>query len=209
MNAQDRFAILNDFIGPIPFCPALHPMVVTSRTAQNVPPGHLMQPFAPFPLALSFVSSSNTLALRASMSARFTIALILSILYLSTPAWADYQAGTEAFERGDYATALPELRPFAEHGDSLAQSMLGWMYEWGEGVPKDYMQARVWYEKAAAQGFAPAQTNLGALYNIGRGVPQDYVQARLWYEKAAAKGFAPAKTRLGRLENNERGVPKA
>ena len=74
----------------------------------------------------------------------FPIALILSFLYLSTPAWAYDQAGAEAFERGDYATALRELRPLAEHGDGLAQSMLGWMYEWGVGVPKDYLQARLW-----------------------------------------------------------------
>ena len=136
------------------------------------------------------------------------IALILSFLYLSTPAWADDQAGAEAFERGDYSTALRELRPLAEHGDSLAQSMLGWMYEWGEGVPKDYMQARLWYEKAAAQGFAPAQTNLGALYNNGRGVPQDYEQARLWYEKAAAQGFPDAQFSLGQMYAKGQGVPQ-
>src|SRR5262245_38103655 len=136
------------------------------------------------------------------------IALILSFLCLNTPAWAYDQAGAEAFERGDYATALRELRPLAEHGDGLAQSMLGWMYEWGEGVPQDYVQALLWYEKAAAQGFAPAQTKLGALYKKGRGVPQDYVQARLWYEKAAAQGFPDAQTNLGALYNNGRGVPQ-
>jgi TPR repeat protein len=136
------------------------------------------------------------------------IALIFSFLYLNTPAWADDQAGAEAFERGDYATALRELRPLAKHGDGLAQSMLGWMYEWGEGVPKDYVQARLWYEKAAAQGFAPAQTNLGALYNNGRGVPQDYVQARLWYEKAAAQGFADAQFSLGLMYAKGKGVPQ-
>ena len=136
------------------------------------------------------------------------IALILSFLYLSTPAWADDKAGVEAFERSDYATAVRELRPLAEHGDGLAQSMLGWMYEWGEGVPKDYVQARLWYEKAAVQGFAPAQTNLGALYNNGRGVPQDYVQARLWYEKAAAQGFPDAQFTLGQMYAKGQGVPQ-
>ena len=116
------------------------------------------------------------------------IALILSFVYLSTPAWADDQAGAEAFERSDYATALRELRPLAEHGDGLAQSMLGWMYEWGEGVPKDYVQARLWYEKAAAQGSPDAQFTLGQLYAKGQGVTQNHVQAHMWYNLAAANG---------------------
>src|SRR5262245_5395453 len=59
------------------------------------------------------------------------IALILSFLYLNTPAWAYDQAGGEAFERCDYATAVRELSPWAAHGDGVAQAMLVWMYEWG------------------------------------------------------------------------------
>jgi len=34
-------------------------------------------------------------------------------LMLATPAWADFQAGVNAYERGDYETALAEFRPSA------------------------------------------------------------------------------------------------
>jgi TPR repeat protein len=35
------------------------------------------------------------------------------------------------------------------------------MYNFGEGVLKDYKQAVYWYQKAADQGYAEAQSNLG------------------------------------------------
>ena len=64
----------------------------------------------------------------------------------------------------------------------------GGAYEKGRGVPRDYGQARQWYEKAAAAGHAGGMTNLGVLYEKGLGVPRDYGQARQWYEKGAAAG---------------------
>jgi hypothetical protein len=41
-------------------------------------------------------------------SLRFPIAPVLSIVCLATLAWADFQAGMDAYLRGDYATALNE-----------------------------------------------------------------------------------------------------
>ncbi len=48
------------------------------------------------------------------ISLRFTISLVLSIFCLAVPAWADFQAGVDAYQRGDYATALREWQPLAE-----------------------------------------------------------------------------------------------
>jgi TPR repeat protein len=59
------------------------------------------------------------------MSLRFPIAVVLSIVCLAAPAWADYQAGMDAYNRGDYATALREWRPLAELGIAPAQFNLG------------------------------------------------------------------------------------
>ena len=47
---------------------------------------------------------------------RFPIALVLSFVCFAVPAWADFQAGMDANNRGDYATALREWRPLAERG---------------------------------------------------------------------------------------------
>ena len=109
-----------------------------------------------------------------------TIALVLSFVCLATLAWADYQAGMDANNRGDYATALREWRPLAEQGDPSAQFRLGSLYENGDGVSRDFAKARQWYEKAAAQGEPKAQLYLGLLSAFGQGGPLDLVQAHMW-----------------------------
>ena len=47
---------------------------------------------------------------------------------------------------------IGELRKAANQGDALAQWFLGSMYEWGTGVPKDYVAAYAWYSLAAYNG---------------------------------------------------------
>jgi TPR repeat protein len=123
---------------------------------------------------------------------RLPIAFLLSLVCLTVPAWADYQAGMDAKNRGDFAKALRELRPLAEQGDARAQFYLGMLYENGDGVPEDYEKAREWYEKSAAQGDANAQFYLGLLSAFGRGGPMDLVQAHMWYSLAAGNGHARA-----------------
>ena len=54
------------------------------------------------------------------------------------------------------------------------------MYDTGDDVPKDSVEAAKWYRKAAEQGAANAQNSLGACYWLGNGVPKDYVQAYKW-----------------------------
>ena len=120
------------------------------------------------------------------MSFRSPIALVLSFVCLAVPAWADFQAGMEANNRGDYATALREWRPLAEQGDANAQYNLGVMYDFAKGVSQDFAKARQWYEKAAAQGHAGAQNNLGGLYEFAHGVTRNDVLAYMWYSLAAA-----------------------
>ena len=126
------------------------------------------------------------------MPRRFSIALVLSLVCLAVPAWADFQAGIDANNRGDYATALHEWRPLAERGDARAQFQLGLLYDNGDGVPRDYAKARQWYEKAAAQGEVKAQFYLGLQSAYGEGGPLDLVQAHMWYSLAAGNGYAHA-----------------
>ena len=96
----------------------------------------------------------------------------------------------------------------AEAGDANAQYRLGWMYEAGDGVPKDAAKAMEWWQKAAVQGDADAQYKLGLMYADGDGVPKDAVKAVAWYQKAAAQGYAGAQHNLGVMYDNGRGVPK-
>ena len=47
-----------------------------------------------------------------------------------------------------------ETKAKAEKGDAVAQSLLGFMYQYGEGVQKDFKEAVKWYRKAAEQGLS-------------------------------------------------------
>ena len=122
------------------------------------------------------------------MSLQFPIAVVLSIVPLAVPAWADYKAGEDAYNRGDYATAVHEWRPLAEQGDASAQVNLGTLYVNGQGVSEDYQQALYWFRLAAKQGNAMALTKLGLMYEHGKGVPLDVVLAQKWYILGAANG---------------------
>ena len=116
---------------------------------------------------------------------------IMAVLLLTTmPALADFNDGLDAYNQGDYETALTEWRPLAEEGNAEAQFNLGALYDEGEGVQEDYAEAAKWYRLAAEQGNAEAQSNLGALYDEGDGVRQDYAEAAKWYRLAAEQGHA-------------------
>ncbi len=68
-------------------------------------------------------------------------AFAVLLVVLAAPAWAGWDEGIAAYERGDYATALRELRPLAEQGHAPAQNILGVMYTEGQGVPQDDAEA--------------------------------------------------------------------
>ena len=131
-----------------------------------------------------------------------TLLLILTTLPLHAaekPAWKEAVAAIDAGN-------LAPMQTLADAGDAAAQHSLGVLYEKGEGVSKDYAQARAWYQKAAAKENRSAAYNLGNHYRYGLGVVQDYQQARQWYEKAAAQGHAKAQYQLGMLYQKGDGV---
>ncbi len=74
-----------------------------------------------------------------------------------------YQEGYDAYNRGDYDTALKEWRPLAEQGFALSQFNLGLMYAKGQGVAQNYIQAYMWETLAAAQGNDNASKGLEIL----------------------------------------------
>ena len=74
----------------------------------------------------------------------------------------------------DRDSTLSRLKSAGENGDVEAQYALGLMYLYGEILDVDYQQAKIWYEKAAAQNDPRAQAKLGVMYANGLGVKQDY-----------------------------------
>ncbi len=126
----------------------------------------------------------------------FGAAIAAALGLASMPAWAGYDEGLTARQRGDFAGAIKEWTAAAEAGDARAQFGLGAMYRNGEGVPPDPAVAANWYRKAALQGFAQAQYSLGALYQNGVGVAKDDAVAASWYSEAARQGHAQAQYSL-------------
>ncbi len=89
---------------------------------------------------------------------RLSLSIVVGLaLMLAPPVLADFQAVVDAYERGDYDTAVKELRPLAEQGHPKAQYNLGVMYQLGLGVPQDDQEAAQWCRLAAEQGHAGAQ----------------------------------------------------
>ncbi len=89
----------------------------------------------------------------------------------------------------------PKERSATENAET--QFDLGKMYEFDNGVPRDYAQAMLWYRKAAEQGYANAEFRLGVLYANGSGVPTDKTQSAAWFQKAAEHGSVDAQESLG------------
>jgi hypothetical protein len=105
-----------------------------------------------------------------------------ALLLTVSTVWAGpFEDATDAYQRGDYATAFKIIQPLAAQGDAHAQYNLGAMYLQGHGVPQDATEAIKWFRLAAEQGDADAQASLGALYLIGYGVAQDIVRAYIIY----------------------------
>lgn len=130
------------------------------------------------------------------------------LVLLSGPAWAELDEGIAAWERGDYAVALRELRPLAEKGHATAQLIVGAVYTSGEGVPKDYKEAVKWFRRSAEQGNAGAQFSLGLMYFEGQGVPQDNREATNWFRRAAEQGQKDAQAMFGAMYTSGERVPK-
>ncbi len=139
--------------------------------------------------------------------------IVVSVCGLAAAIGADFAAGTAAYEKGDYATALREWEPLAKAGGSAAQFNLGLLYYDGRGVPQDFSAAARWFEQSADHGYVKAQHNLGAMFAVGKGVKRDPVQAYKWLSLCASTGdqacvtqrdLVAEKMKSGQLTNGQR-----
>jgi uncharacterized protein len=78
----------------------------------------------------------------------------------------------------------------------------------GGGIDIDYEGARLWAEKAAAQGKAAAMARLGDIHHNALGVARDPAQAAAWWLKAARLGHPEAQAMLGAAHLAGQGVPR-
>lgn len=119
------------------------------------------------------------------MRLRCVIAMVSLLLSLA-PAHSAPR-GESAYRTGDFPRAAARIGPAAERGNARAQAYLGFMYQYGRGVPQNYVLAVYWYRRGAEQGEPRAQHLLGLMYDKGMGVPTDHVAAHVWLNLAAAR----------------------
>jgi|GEM_PF-4448001 len=119
----------------------------------------------------------------------------LTFLATHSPAEFFVQKGKVCYESEDYHQAVmyfsQALRLDPQNAE--AQFMMGAMYNSGQGVARDYVEAVKWFLNAAEQGHTQAQYNVGLMYWRGEGAPQDFVKAHMWLDLSAAQGDSDAK----------------
>lgn len=145
-------------------------------------------------------------------------ALLFSLLFfvLLNPSniFSDYQLGLDAYQRGDFDTAVREWRAVAESPPgTVAPAVraetfyaIGMLYWMGQGVLQDTRQTAEWLALAAEMNHAGAQAKLGFLYLTGQGVPQSDFEALKWFRMAAHQGNADAQYNLGVIYRDGLGV---
>lgn len=135
----------------------------------------------------------------ASQFSRFLLTLML--MCGAPTALADLESGLAAYEAGDYATALAELRPLADGGEPEAQFTLSWMYRAGSGVPSNMNEAARYLRLAADQGHGQAMIELSTFLFYGLGLPPDIPEGVRMLELAVAQGLPEAQEKLGMIYN--------
>ncbi|AQR75603.1 SPOR domain-containing protein [Sphingomonas sp. LM7] len=114
------------------------------------------------------------------------------------------KAGVDAYDRGDYRTAVEKWRPEANRGNADAQFNMGQAYKLGRGVPADSKQAEAWYRKAVLQGHEQAEGYYGVtLFENGK-----RSEAVQWLQRAVSRDDARAQYILGIMLFNADGVQK-
>jgi len=145
---------------------------------------------------------------------RARLALTIFITLLALPSNADYQTGLEAYQNGDFATAIAEWQDEVEtplgtadprtRAETLyAIGMLFWL---GQGVQQDTVESASWLKLAAEMYHVDAQNKLAYLYSTGQGVRQSNFEALKWWQMAANQGHADAQYNLGVLYRDGQGV---
>ena len=126
------------------------------------------------------------------------------------PTQSLWQKAWDCYQSGNYAESLPLLHQGAAQGNFDCLETLAYMYDNGQGVQTDHLEAASWYRKAAELGDVKAMTELASRYQNGFfEIQVDQAEAVLWLRAAAEKGDGESMFRLGQFyENGTMGLPR-
>ncbi|MGB0574888.1 MAG: tetratricopeptide repeat protein [Alphaproteobacteria bacterium] len=129
------------------------------------------------------------------------VVLLISLLNIES-AQADFAAGAQAYDGGDYATAFNEWQEPAKTGNLAAMVALADLYRRGTGRKPNAAHAFQCYRRAALAGDAIAQMNLGEMHLRGWGIKTDRFRAWVWFDRAATQGRDWAREQKNMLEKS-------
>jgi TPR repeat protein len=131
---------------------------------------------------------------------RATVAGLLMLVSLpGAPRAGPLEDAKAADRKDDYATAIPIYRTLAEKGNVSAQKRLGFFYENGVGVKRDWVESAKWFGKASDEGDESAVFVLSFLGRHWRDRGSASATPTIYelVEKVAKSGFAVAQFALG------------
>jgi TPR repeat protein len=117
-------------------------------------------------------------------------------------------AAYEAFDQGQYLTALELAVKAAEQGEPTAHTLVGRIYADGLGTSRNAPLAAQWYERGAELGDPEAMFAYGLMLAEGEGVEKDRAAAARYLEAAAARKHALANYNLALLFLKGDGKPE-
>jgi TPR repeat protein len=115
------------------------------------------------------------------------LALLAVLAGYALAAHSGFKEGAIAYSRGDFATAVRELRPLAEQGMPAAQYLLGASLINARPPVENLADGEGWLRKAAGQGQLAAMRDLGALSLFQK---KNRPEARQWLLEGANRGDA-------------------
>ncbi len=146
----------------------------------------------------------------------FIKAMLIVLLLLM---WSEAFAGESAkrclqlFDNAEYSKAVTVCQTAAEQGDTASQTVLGEMYDAGDGVEADQKIVAKWWTEAANNSYLPVQNLLALKYYYGGNVfelqpdwQQDYLQAFEIWKQSAIKGVATSQYMIGEMYLHGQGV---
>ncbi|MBT3203573.1 MAG: sel1 repeat family protein [Gammaproteobacteria bacterium] len=145
----------------------------------------------------------------------FKLFLMLLLSIISHQAVANSSADDclQLFNDADYSSAVTACQLAAEQGDAASQTMLGEMYDAGDGVVANQKIVAKWWIKAAEKSYLPAQNLLALKYYYGGDVfesqpewKQDYKKAYDIWKQSAYKGVATSQYMMGEMNMQGQGV---
>jgi uncharacterized protein len=119
-----------------------------------------------------------------------------------------YNQGTILFNQRRFLEALPFLSQACSRGVTDACNSVGFMYQNGFGVTREYEHAKTYYEQACTSTASVGCSNLGSLYRDQLGVSQDYARAASLFSQGCDGGIVEGCDNLGRMYLDGTGVAR-